>query len=411
MRKVYFDHSATTPLDTGVKETMEPYWTEVFGNVSSVHSFGQEALKVVDKARERVASFLNCKPAEVVFTSGATESDNLAVKGLVKALLDKGVEKPHVITTTVEHDAILEPLMELEKQGVEVDHVAVDKSGVVKVDCLKDLIRESTVLISVMWVNSESGAIMPIKEIGKVVRKVNEQREKVWRETRVKNRGERPTPIYFHSDATQALNFIQANVEEYKIDMLSFSGHKIYGPKGVGALYVRTGVPLRCEQRGGHHEGNRRSGTINVTGIVGLGGAVAQLSQNTQEKENEQVRSVRDYLVEQINNVIPDVRLNTNRAVSTPAHAHYSFLGCEGESILISLDLEGIAVSTGSACAASSLKASHVVLAMGIPVEESHSSIRFSLGKHNTKEEVDYLMTVLPAIIKRLRKMNPLYKK
>jgi cysteine desulfurase len=417
MKNIYFDHSATTPVDKEVLRSMLPYFTENFGNSSSIHSFGQKALEGVDLAREQCAHFLNCKTNEIIFTSGATESNNLAIKGLVSALREKGIKKPHILTSIVEHDAVLEPLMELQKEGVEVDHIGVKSNGLVDIEKLKLAIKDNTVLVSIMWVNSEVGAIMSIREIAKTIKKINEKRLKTWKNTRPRDRGEKPQTIYFHTDATQAANFYSLDVDWNYIDLLSMSAHKIYGPKGVGLLYRRKGVPVLALQRGGHQEGNYRSGTLNVSGIVGLGKAVELLGKaergegvsEIQKNNNKHIKKLRDNLVEGILKNIPDVILNTDRENSTPAHANFSFLGCEGESLLISLDLEGMAVSTGSACASSSLQASHVLVAMGIKVEIAHSSIRFSLGKNNMQKDVDALIKILPPIIARIRKINPLY--
>lgn len=409
MSKIYFDHSATTPVDKEVLDAMLPYFSENFGNASSLHTFGQNAIKGVDKARKQAADFLHCAPDEIIFTSGATESDNLAIKGLIAALRKKGAGKMHAITSIVEHDAVLEPFMELEQSGVEVDHVKVASNGVVDIADLEAKLREDTVLVSIMHVNSEVGAVMPIREIGKLIAKFNETREREWKKRGPSERGERPQPVFFHVDATQGVNFYPQDMADSHIDLLSLSAHKIYGPKGVGLLYKGKNVPLLALQRGGHHEWNYRSGTLNVTGIVGLGEALARMTADTQKKNNEQIAAVRDYLVERVTKEVPNVILNTDRPNATPAHAHFSFLGVEGEAILLHLDMEGIAVSTGSACASGSLKASHVLIAMGIKKEIAHNSIRFSLGKHNTKENVDYLMEKLPGIVKKLRDMNPIY--
>ncbi|PLX28108.1 cysteine desulfurase NifS [Candidatus Parcubacteria bacterium] len=409
MRKVYFDHSATTPVDKKVLEAMMPYFSDTYGNATSIHSFGLDAAKGLDIARTQMAKFLNCSETEVIFTSGATESDNLAIKGFIKAIKKQGIKNPHVITSIVEHDAVLEPFMELEAEGVEVDHVKVLPNGVVDVEDFKKKLKDNTVLVSIMHVNSEVGAVMPIREIGKTIKKHNESREREWKKLSVKERGERPQKAYFHVDATQGVNFFKQDVKWNYVDMLSMSGHKIYGPKGVGALYCQKDVPMESLQRGGHQEWNKRSGTINVTGIVGLGAAVEQLDEKTLEKDNKKIAKLRDKLVDGVLEKIPDVVLNTDRENATPAHAHFSFKGCEGEAVLMSLDIEGIAVSTGSACASGSLKASHVLIAMGIKKEIAHNSIRFSLGKHNTEEEIEYLLEKLPPIIEKIRKMNPIY--
>jgi cysteine desulfurase len=276
---------------------------------------------------------------------------------------------------------------------------------------LKSSIKDNTVLVSIMGVNSEVGAIQPIREIGKIIKKINEKRLNDWKKLPTGQRGNKPQTIYFHTDATQGINFCNYDVKDNNIDLLSMSAHKIYGPKGIGVLYKKQDVPLKSIQWGGHQEKNLRSGTLNATGMVGLGAAVSQLSKKEIEKNNKKIARLRDKLVAGILKNVPDVILNTSRDIATPSHAHFSFIGAEGEAVLIALDLKGIAVSTGSACASGSLKASHVLLAMGIPKEIAHNSIRFTLGKHTTEEEVNRVIKELPPIIKRLREMNPLYKK
>ena len=407
--KIYLDHSATTPTDKKVLSVMMPYFFKKFGNPASIHSFGQEALAGADKAREELARFLNCNSNEIIFTSGATESDNLAIVGVIKALKDQGMKKSemHIITSLIEHDAVFEPLMEQEKRGIEVTYLQVDKNGVVDIEKFKKIIKDNTVLISVMYVNSEVGSIQPVGEIGKIIKKINNNRLNEWKKCRTKNRGKKPYPICFHIDATQAVNFFNCDVKRLHCDLLSLSGHKIYGPKGVGALFVKDGTPIKAVQPGGHHERNLRSGTLNVPGIVGLGEAIRLLDKKSQAAENKKIAELRDMLVSGIMKNISDVILNTDRKISAPSHAHFSFLGVEGESILISLDLEGIAVSTGSACASKDLKASYVLLAMGIKREIAHNSIRFTLGKHTTEAEIKKVIKILPLIIKRLRKMSP----
>ena len=409
--RTYFDHSATTPMDKKVLSAITPYFIEKFGNPSSIHSFGQTAMAGVDKAREQVAEFLNCEPGEIIFTSGATESDNLALRGVIGALKRQGVKKPHIITSLIEHDAVLQPCLEMEKEGVEITFLPVKSNGVVDLEKFKKAIKDNTVLVSVMYVNSEVGSVQPIREIGKIIEKINKNKLNEWKKGRTKDRGEKPRPIYFHTDATQALNFLPCNTKYLHVDLLSLSGHKIYGPKGVGALFVKNGTPIKAIQLGGHHEKNLRSGTLNVPGIVGLGAAISLLGEKTVKNNNAKIAKLRDMLVNGIKKNIPDVILNTDRENSTPAHAHFSFLSVEGESILIALDLEGMAVSTGSACASGSLKASHVLLAMGIKKEIAHNSIRFSLGKNNTEAEIKRVIKILPPIIKKLRGMNPDYIK
>lgn len=412
MKHIYFDHSATTPVDKDVLKAMMPYFTDIFGNPSSIHYFGQQAMKAIEKARGQAAVYFGSKPDELVFTSGATEANNLALIGVVKALEKKRAgQKMHVITSMIEHDSVLEPVGQIQKMGHTVTHLSVDNRGVVSVEELKAAITPETVLVSVMYVNSEVGSIQPIQKIGKILKKINDSRLRDWHNADPKSRDERPQRILLHTDATQAINFLPSQVDQLGVDLLSMSAHKIYGPKGVGLLYVRTGTPLVALQVGGHHQGNRRSGTLNTTGIVGLGEALEKLSKTDLEKQNKRISIVRDYLVKQVLKNVSDVILNTDVLIATPAHAHFSFLGVEGESLLIALDLAGVAISTGSACASGSLKASHVIVAMGIKVEVAHSSIRFSLGKNNTKEDIDKLIKILPKIVERLRKFNPLYKK
>jgi cysteine desulfurase len=406
-KKIYFDHSATTSLDKEVLAEMLPYLTEKFGNPSSLHFFGQEAVLGVDKAREQTADFLHCRSEEIVFTSGATEADNLALRGVANAARKRGIAHPHIITSQIEHDAILETARELMKEGVEVDFVGVDKHALVNVQEIISKIKDNTVLVSIMYANSEVGSIQPVREIAKKIRKLNEKREEDWKKIGPKG-GERPQRIYFHTDATQAVNFVNCDVEWNYFDLLSLSGHKIYGPKGVGALYVGKKVSLNALQFGGHHENNKRSGTLNVPGIVGLGAALQRITKTAQEKNNRHIAGLRDRLVKGLQKNIPDIILNTYREQATPAHAHFIFPRVEGESILMLLDFAGIAVSTGSACASTSLEASHVLLAMGIPKDIAHSSIRFTLGKRNTKEDIDYVIKVFPPIIEKLRKISPL---
>jgi len=411
MKNIYFDHSATTPMDSKVLDEMMPYFSDKFGNASSIHTFGQDAIKGVDIARDRVANFLNCSSEEIVFTSGATESNNLALRGFINFLQKKNKGKLHIITSLIEHDAILEPFANLEKEGIEVSYVMVNSNGVIDIDRFEKLIQDNTVLVSLMYVNSEVGSIQPVREVGKIIKKINERKERDWKKMRTKDRGGRPQKMYFHTDATQGVNFLNCDTKYLHVDMFSMSAHKIYGPKGVGALFIKKDTPMEAIQLGGHHENNQRSGTLNVAGIVGLGKAVDLLDEKNIKENNEKISKLRDMLVDGIEKNIPDTVLNTDRESSTPSHAHFSFLGVEGESSLISLDMEGIAVSTGSACASGSLKASHVLLAMGIKKEIAHNSIRFTLGKNTTKEEILRAIEVLPPIIEKLRKFNPIYKK
>jgi cysteine desulfurase len=407
---IYLDHSATTPVDKKVLKAMEPYWRSHYGNPSSIHTFGQEAVFGVDRARTQAAEFFSCESEEIVFTSGATEANNLALRGIVKAL-KKEVPHPHIITSKIEHDAIIEPCRDLEDEGVEVTYLPVDKKGLVNLSDVQNAIKENTVLVSVMYVNSEVGIREPIREIGKLIEKINESKMNEWQRVGAAQKLPKPRPIYFHTDATQAVNFFDCHVKKLHIDLLSMSAHKIYGPKGVGLLYIKKGTGIAPIQLGGHHERNIRSGTLNVTGIVGLGEALSIITETEREKNNKKVATLRDRLVDGLKKNIPDIVLNTDRENSTPAHAHFTFRGAEGESILISLDFAGIAVSTGSACASNSLKSSEVLEAMGVCEEDSNYSIRFTLGKDNTREEIDKVIKVLPPIVENLRKMNPVYKK
>jgi cysteine desulfurase len=402
---IYLDHSATTPIDKNVLKEMLPYFNKNFGNSSSVHSFGQKALLAVDQARQNIADFLKCDANEIIFTSGATESNNLALRGLIKNLKSS---KIHLITSQIEHDSILETCQDLEKEKINITYLPVEKNGQINLSDLKKAIKPETVLISIIYVNSEVGIKQPIKEIGKLIKKINKQRDIEWQKLSVGKRGERPNPIYFHVDATQAINFFNCDIRANYIDLLSLSGHKIYGPKGVGLLYKKKEIPFQAIQTGGHQENNYRSGTLNVPGIVGLGCAIKNIKLD-QEKNNNYISDLRNFLVQGLQKNIPDIILNTDLENSSPSHAHFSFLGAEGESILISLDLKNIAVSTGSACASHSLKSSSTLMAMGIDQEITHSSIRFTLGKYNTKIEIEKVIKTLPNIIKRIRKINPLY--
>lgn len=376
---------------------MLPYFSQTYGNPSSLHSFGQAAAAAVSQARENVADFLSCQASEIIFTSGATEADNLAIFGLVNALREKNPkEKLHLITSVIEHPAVLEPVRRLEAEGVRVTYLPVRKNGVINLENFIKAIKDNTVFISIMYVNSEIGAIQPIRQMGEVIEKINRQRAKSGANRK----------IYFHTDATQALNFLNCDVKYLGVDLLSLSGHKIYGPKGVGALFVRAGTALSGVQLGGHHEKNLRSGTLNVPGIVGLGQAIKICATN-QKKNNKEILKLRDKFIAQVKRLIPRVIINTDLKNSTPAHANISFVGAEGESILIALDLEGIAVSTGSACASANLKASPVLLAIGLKEEIAHSTIRFTFGKNNTAAEVKRVLKILPPLVKRLRRLAP----
>jgi len=398
MTRIYLDHSATTPIDPKVFKSMRPYLTAEFGNASSLHTFGQRARAGVEAAREQVASFLGCFPKEVFFTSGATESNNLAILGLVRrARALDAKRKLHVITSSIEHPAVLEVCRELKKEEVEVTYLPVTKAGLVGVDDVKRAIRPETILISIMYVNNEVGTIQPVREIGRLVKEINAGRKK------------KVDKIFFHTDAVQAANFCDCRADWLGVDLLSFSAHKIYGPKGAGALYVRTGTPLYPLFFGGHQEQELRSGTENVAGIVGFGKAVELLADKRELKRiNTNIERLRDKLIKEVLKNIPNAVLNGDPKRRVPGNANFCFKNVEGESILLMLDAEGIAISTGSACSSGSLEPSHVLTAMGISPEVSHGSLRITLGKGNTERDITRLLSVLPGIVERLRKMSPI---
>ncbi|MFA5187922.1 MAG: cysteine desulfurase family protein [Patescibacteria group bacterium] len=415
MQKIYLDHSATTPLDPAVLKKMQPYLTDVFGNASSVHSFGQEAMKGVDWAREQLSKLFGCKIKEVIFTSGATESNNLALRGLVMAFRKKDDKKYHIITSKIEHPAILETCQALAKEGlVELTYIGVNKLGLVEVEEIKKVIKDNTILVSIMYVNNETGVIQPIREVGKMLEKVNKSQKAKKPESQKPGLGQGGlndvyNKIYFHTDAVQAVNYCKMQADYLGADLITISGHKIYGPKGIGALYIKEGTPIKSITFGGHQEYNIRPGTYNVPGIVGLGAAV-ELVNNQSPIINDKIRELRDKLIAGIKKEIPDIQINGDLENRLPSNANVSFLNAEGESMLLMLDMEGIAISTGSACASGSLEPSHVLRAMNIPAETCHASLRFTLGKGTTEKEIDKVLEVLPKIVERLRKMSPIKK-
>jgi len=384
MKRIYFDHSATTPVDREVAELMLEYMTEKFGNPSSVHSFGRETRKAVEEAREKVAALINATPKEIFFTSGGTEGDNLALKGVAFANRKKG---NHIITTAIEHHAILHTCEYLEKHGFTVTYLPVDENAMIRMEDLKNAITDQTILISVMFANNEVGTIQPIKEIGQLA----------------KEKG-----IYFHTDAVQAVGSCPIDVKELNIDLLTMAGHKFYASKGVGALYIRRGVKIEEIQHGGGHERNLRAGTENVPGIVGLGKA-AEIANRDMEKKNTYIKGLRDKVIATILEKIPHVKLNGHPDLRLPGNVNFSFLYIEGESLLLNLDMKGIAASSGSACTSGSLDPSHVLLAMGLVHEVAHGSLRVTLGRGNTEEDIDYFLEILPEIVEKLRSMSPLY--
>jgi cysteine desulfurase len=386
--KVYLDNSATTAMAAEVIEAMSPYFSDEMGNAQSVHSFGQRAKAAVEKARREVAALINAAPAEIVFVSGGTEADNLAVRGIAEAQRDYG---RHIITTKIEHPAVLATCESLEGAGYRVTYLPVSRSGLVSIRDVRQAISDDTVLISVMLANNETGTIQPIEEIAGVVAEA---------------RARGLDHLHFHTDAVQAVGKISVDVNRLGVDLLSLSGHKIHGPKGIGALYVRKGTRLTKLLYGGHHERDRRAGTENVPGIVGLGRA-SELARTQLDARMSRMRQLRDYLEQELISRFPDVRVNGDRQQRVPNVSNVSFGGIDGESLLIALDLKGIAVSTGSACASGSLEPSHVLQALGLTRDEVRGSLRFSLGAYTTREEIDYAVSVLAQTVARLREMIP----
>jgi len=396
--KIYLDYAATTPVDPKVLKAMGPYFSKIYGNPSSIHSWGQETQAAVDKARDQVAKFLNCKLSEIVFTGSASESDNLAIRGLIKALKrrKREGEKVHIITSSIEHKAVLETCHDLEKDGIKITYLPVGKDGIVDIADLKAEINPETDLVSIMYVNNEVGTIQPIKKIGQLLEEINKTKEH---------------RIFFHTDAVQAANWLNCKVDELKVDLLTLSGHKIYGPKGVGILYIRQGTPISPLITGGDQEWGLRAGTENVANIVGMGAAIAQIS--NLKSQISKIKKLRDKLIKGVLTKIPSSKLNgpafakaTAGEERAPHIANFSFLGIEGEAIVLSLDQEGIAASTGSACTSRALLPSHVLMAMGLSELEAQSSLRVSLGRHTTAREIDIFLKTLPKVVERLRKIS-----
>ena len=386
MNTIYLDNNATTKTDEEVVKAMLPYLLENYGNPSSIYKIGRDTRKAVEEAREKVAKALNCEANEIYFTSGGSESDNTAIKGIAHSYKEKG---NHIITSKIEHPAVLETCKELEKEGFEVSYIGVDENGIINLKELEASIKPSTILISVMFANNEIGTIHPIKEIGKIAKENN---------------------IYFHTDAVQAVGNVKIDVKELNLDSLSLSAHKFYGPKGVGALYVKKGVKFNKFISGGHQERNKRAGTENVAGIVGLGKAI-ELAYQDLDKHNEKIKELRDYYVEEVTKRIPYIKINGDTKKRLPGNSNISFRFIEGEGLILNLDLKGICASSGSACTSGSLDPSHVLLAIGLPHEIAHGSLRISIGKYNTKEEIDYVIECLVEIVGRLREMSPLWEK
>lgn len=381
----YFDNAATTRTDDEVLKEMLPYFSENYGNPSSIYKLGRTNRRAVEIAREQVAKAINADPNEIYFTAGGSESDNTAIRGIAYAYKQKG---NHIITSKIEHPAVLETCKQLEKEGFEVSYIGVDENGIINLEELKSEIRETTTLITVMFANNEIGTIEPIDEIGKIAKEHN---------------------IVFHTDAVQAVGSVKIDVKEMNIDSLSLSGHKLYGPKGIGALFVKKGVRFQKFVNGGHQERNKRAGTENVPGIVGLGKAI-ELAYQDLDEHNKKIKELRDYYMAEVQKRIPYIKINGDMEKRLPGNSNISFRFIEGEGLLLNLDLKGICASSGSACTSGSLDPSHVLLAIGLPHEIAHGSLRITIGKYNTKEEVDYLLDNLEEIVSRLRNMSPLWE-
>lgn len=384
MNNIYLDHNATTPILGEVFKAMEPFLKERWGNPSSIHWAGRNEKTALADARDKVAEFLNCTPAEIIFTSSGTEGDNHAIKGIAFSKQKKG---NHIITTTVEHPAVLNTCKFMEKQGFEVTYLGVDEFGLINLQELEDAITDKTILITIMYANNETGVIFPIKEIAGIAKS---------------------RKVTFHTDAVQAAGKMKLDVKDLGVDLLTISAHKIYGPKGVGALFVKRGVRLTPLIHGGHHERNRRGGTENVAGIVGLARA-CEIAMSDMETETAHLKKLRDRLEEGLLKEVPYTKLNGDKVHRIPNTTNISFEFIEGEGLLLSLDMLGVATSSGSACTSGSLEPSHVLLAMGLTHEMSHGSVRFSLGRSNTEEDIDLILNEMPKIVERMRSMSPMW--
>lgn len=382
---MYLDYAATTPTDPVVVKAMLAYFTECFGNPSSIHSYGQRCKAAIEEARVKIASVLGAKPEEIIFTSGGTESNNFALKGVAYANENAG---NHIITSSIEHHAIIEPCKFLEKRGFNVTYLPVDKDGLVNPDDVERAIDKKTIFISIIHANNEIGTIEPVAEVGRIARERN---------------------IAFHTDAVQSVGHLPIDVDALNVDLLSMSAHKLYGPKGVGALYVRRGTRISSFMHGGEQEQRHRASTENVPGIVGFATAV-EMAKGMMDQEAERLTSLRDKLIEGISDRIKHVRLNGHPSLRLPNNVNVSIEFVEGESMLLNLDRVGIAASTGSACSSSSLEPSHVLLALGLSPEAAHGSLRFTLGRSTTEEDIDYVLEVLPKIVDKLRSISPLTK-
>ena len=386
MRRIYFDHNATTPVDPTVLEAMLPFLSADFGNASSIHTYGQRARAAVETAREQVAALINARPQEIVFTSGGTESDNHAIFGVTQALPAPRAGA-HVITSSIEHEAVLNSCQALEKLGVALTYLPVSRDGVIDPGDIQKAIRPETVLITVMHANNELGVVQPLGEIGQIAAEHK---------------------IAFHTDAVQSIGKISVDVRAFRVDLLSLSGHKLYAPKGIGAIYIKSGTRLRQLLFGGHHQRGLRPGTENVAGIVALGKAAA-IGRQALAEDATRISALRDRLEQKILSRIPDCRINGLSAPRTPNTSNITFSGIEGEALVIALDLRGLACSTGAACSSGAVEPSHVLTAIGLPAAEARASLRFSLGRHTTDAEVDVALELIPAAVAQLRRLSPTY--
>ena len=389
MNRVYLDYNATTPVEPEVLDAMLPYFSGEFGNASSIHTFGQKARAAVETAREQAAALIGARAQEIFFTSGGTESDNHAIFGIASTSSISRSSRPHVITTLVEHEAVLNACQALEKQGVDITYLPVDQDGLIDFEDLRGAIRKETMLITIMHANNELGTVQPIEEIGRIAKEAD---------------------IYFHTDAVQSAGKMPIDVNRFQLDLLSLSGHKIYAPKGVGALYVRGGTRLKQLLYGGRHQRGMRPGTENVAGIVGLGKA-AEIARQSLANDAKRLSMLRDQLEHGLLHRVPHARINAARAPRTPNTANLVFPGVEGEALLIALDLKGLACSTGAACSSGAVEPSHVLTAIGLPAEDARASLRFSLGRHTTQAEIDFALQVMPGVVAQLRQLSPTYQK
>jgi len=395
MNRVYLDFNATTPVEPAVLDAMLPYFSAEFANAASIHTPGQRARAAVETAREQVAALIGARPQEIVFTSGGTESDNHAIFGIVSSSLTSFssstslTSPPHIITTAIEHEAVFNACQALEKEGVRVTYLPTDRQGLIDLEELRRAIRPQTVLITIMHANNELGTVQPLEEIGRIAKEVD---------------------VYFHTDAVQSAGKIHIDVNKLQVDLLSISGHKLYAPKGIGALYVRGGTRLRQLLYGGHHQRGFRPGTENVAGIVGLGKA-AEIARKSFAEDARRISALRDKLQQGLVQSVPQSRVNGAAAPRTPNTTNIVFPGVEGEALLIALDLKGLACSTGAACSSGAVEPSHVLTAIGLPADEARASLRFSLGRHTSPADIDFALNVVPSAVAQLRELSPTYRK